>query len=153
MLKILIYFLIYSYTNFTLFTPTCKILKYFTCLLLFSDNMSKTQTVIERLNEGKTPAEIKAELGVSDALISRCKKNLDKAKTPETKPEKEPEEEPTDEEIDAIIKRIAIKPEEKYFTSDKDGQKEEDYTCGACKHEWKAKEMPKSCPKCGCEFE
>ena len=109
--------------------------------------MSKTEDVIKALNEGKDTTTIKAETGASEALISRCRQKL---KKPEAVPEKE-EEEPTDEEIEAIITKIAIKPDEKYLTKDKQ-DKEEEYHCTGCNHIWKASSMPLSCPNCGCEF-
>lgn len=115
--------------------------------------MTKTEKVIEMLNEGKETAEIKAETGASDALISKCRNKIKamEEKEPEKEPEEEPEEDPTDEELESIIKKIKITPEKKYFTGQQN-EPEEDYKCMGCLHEWKSKTMPTKCPKCGCEF-
>jgi rubrerythrin len=114
--------------------------------------MSKTENVIKALNEGKDTATIKTETGASEALISKCRNKIKTMQeTPEETPEAEPEEEePTEEELESIIKRIQIKPEEKYLTKDK--PEEEEYTCMGCKHVWKSSNIPTSCPNCKAEF-
>ena len=109
--------------------------------------MSKTEDVIKALNEGKDTATIKTETGASEALISRCRQKL---KKPEPE-QKEEEAEPTDEETEAIITKIAIVPDKKYLTKDKE-EKEEDYNCMGCGHKWKSSTLPTSCPSCGAEF-
>jgi rubrerythrin len=107
--------------------------------------MTKTEDVINGLNAGKDTETIKAETGASEALISRCRQKLKKE-------EKPADEEPTDNEIEEVIKKIQIKPDEKYLTKDKPADKEEDYHCMGCGHNWKASKLPESCPNCKEEF-
>ena len=111
---------------------------------------SKTEDVINLLNAGETDTNaIKEKTGASEALISRCRQRIKNTEQPAKEEEKE--EEPSDDEIDGIIKKVKITPDEKYLTKDKE-TREEDYRCMGCGHEWKAKSLPSSCPKCGCEF-
>jgi len=112
---------------------------------------SKTEDVINLLNAGETDTNaIKEKTGASEALISRCRQRIKNAE-PAAEPKQEEEPEPTDDEIDGIIKKVKITPDEKFLTKDKE-TREEDYRCMGCGHEWKAKSLPVSCPKCGCEF-
>ncbi len=126
---------------------TLQILIYFTRLYYYGGlNMSKTEDVIKALQEGKDTKTIMEETKASEGLISRCRQKLKK-----DEPKQEEEPEPTDEEIEAIITKIAIKPDEKYLTKDKE-EKEEEYHCLGCDHKWKSKNLPLSCPSCGAEF-
>lgn len=113
--------------------------------------MSKTEDVIKKLQAGETDtAKIKAETGASDALISRCRQKVEALKAKEEPKKEEQEEEPTDEEIEAVIKQIQITPDKKYLQGKE--EKDEDYKCMGCLHEWKSKTVPAKCPKCGAEF-
>lgn len=107
--------------------------------------MSKTEDVINMLEEGKSTSEIKDATGASESLISRCRKRLANNTEPE-------EEEVSDEEIDGFIRKIKIKPEEKHLTGNNQVEPEE-YTCGNCDYSWSSKREPRFCPNCGCEFE
>jgi len=115
--------------------------------------MSKTEDILNMLKGGETDtAKIKEKTGASEALISRCRKKYEDAtKKEEEKPRETEEEEPTDEEIDGVINRICIKPEKRFLSSSNE-EKEEDYRCMGCGHEWKSKKTPLKCPNCGCEF-
>ena len=119
--------------------------------------MSKTEEIVKALEEGKTVKDIKeAGLG-SQALIYRVKAKYDARKKEIAESSlaevEEEEAEPSDDEIDEIIKKVKITPDEKFLTKDKDTrEEEEDYRCMGCWHEWKAKSLPVSCPRCGCEF-
>lgn len=119
---------------------------------MYGDYMSKTEDVINLLNAGETDTKtIKEKTGASEALISRCRQRIKNTEQPAAEPKQGEEPEPTDDEIDEIIKKVKITPDEKFLTKDKETI-EEDYRCMGCGHEWKAKSLPVSCPKCRCEF-
>lgn len=107
--------------------------------------MTKTEDVLNALNEGKDTKTIIAETGASESLISRCRQRLRRQELENDEPE------PTDEEIEAAIKQIKIKPEDKYLNKTPQAE-EEDYRCMGCYHEWKATSIPSKCPNCGSEF-
>lgn len=119
--------------------------------------MSKTQQVKELLEQGKSPNEIKEQVGCSLPLITKCKQALAKSNV-QPPEETVTEEEDSDfnkySEAGGFIKKVALEPDPELDTSRAAEKKKYDVECGACGYQWSTESGAHidECPSCGVDL-